>query len=104
MEAIRDSAVYTKKSKSGHLVGLYYQVSWKRYLEEKNAWESASVVQHLRKLINLFYKDYSDKSTVTSLALDIALALARLIVKPIEPLKQKRGQPITSINKQAKKN
>ena len=36
VEAIQDSAVYTRKSESGHLSGLYYLVSWKSYLEEKN--------------------------------------------------------------------
>ena len=34
VKAIRDSAVYAKKSILGHLPGLYYLVSWKRYLEE----------------------------------------------------------------------
>ena len=36
MEAIWDSAVYTKKSKSGHLPELYYLVFWKGYPEEEN--------------------------------------------------------------------
>ena len=36
VKAIRDSAVYTRKSESGHLAGLYYLVSWKGYLEEEN--------------------------------------------------------------------
>ena len=36
VEAIRDSTVYAKKSESGHVPGLYYLVSWKGYLEEKN--------------------------------------------------------------------
>ena len=35
VEAIRDSAVYARES-AGHLLGLYYLVSWKRYLEEEN--------------------------------------------------------------------
>ena len=37
MEAIWDSMVYTKKSKSGYLLQLYYLVSWKRYPKEKNS-------------------------------------------------------------------
>ena len=36
VEAIWDNAVYAKKSKSGHLLGLYYLVSWKGYPEEEN--------------------------------------------------------------------
>ena len=36
VEAIRDSAVYTRESESGHLPGLYYLVSWKGYPEEEN--------------------------------------------------------------------
>ena len=36
VEAIRDNAVYIKESESGHLPGLYYLVSWKRYPEEGN--------------------------------------------------------------------
>ena len=44
VEAIRDSAVYARESESGHLPGLYYLVSWKRYPEEENTWEPASSV------------------------------------------------------------
>ena len=44
VEAIRDSAVYARESESGHLPGLYYLVSWKRYPEEENIWESALAV------------------------------------------------------------
>ena len=36
VDAIQDSAVYARESKSGHLPDLYYLVSWKRYLEEEN--------------------------------------------------------------------
>ena len=44
VEAFRDCAVYAKESKSGHLPGLYYLVSWKRYPEKENTWEPASAV------------------------------------------------------------
>ena len=44
VEAIRDSAVYARESKSGHLPGLYYLVSWKEYPEKKKTWEPASAV------------------------------------------------------------
>ena len=36
VEAIWNSAVYTKESESGYLPGLYYLVFWKGYLEKKN--------------------------------------------------------------------
>ena len=35
-EAIRDSAVYAREPESGYLPGLYYLLSWKEYLKEKN--------------------------------------------------------------------
>ena len=35
IEAISDSAVYFNKAK-GHLLGLYYLVTWKKYLEKEN--------------------------------------------------------------------
>ena len=35
MEAIWDSAVYTKESE-GHLPGFYYLVAWKSYPKEEN--------------------------------------------------------------------
>ena len=53
VEAIWNSAVYTKKSES-HLPGLYYLVAWKGYSEEKNTWKPILAVQYLRKLVNSF--------------------------------------------------
>ena len=35
VEAIWDSAVYARESKSDHWLGFYHLVSWKRYLEEE---------------------------------------------------------------------
>ena len=35
-EVIGESAVYARESESGYLLGLYYLVSWKRYLEKEN--------------------------------------------------------------------
>ena len=43
VKAICNSAVYAKES-VGHLPGLYYLVSWKNYLEEKNILEFALAV------------------------------------------------------------
>ena len=92
VEAIRDSTVYARESESGHLPGLYYLVSWKRYLEEENAWEPASAVQHLRKFISLFYKDHPDKPTATSPAIDTIPPMARPTVRPTKPPKRKQGR------------
>ena len=89
VEAIRDSTVYARESKSGQLPGLYYLVLWKEYLKEENTWEPASTVQHLRKLISSFYKDYPDKPTATSPIIDIAPPMARPIAKSMEPPKRK---------------
>ena len=36
VEGIRDSAVYIRKSKAGHLPGLYYLLSWKGYPEDES--------------------------------------------------------------------
>ena len=110
VEVIRDSAVYARESKSGHLPGLYYLVSWKGYLEEENTWEPYSAVQHLRKLISSFHKDHPDKPTATSEAIDTAPPMARPTIKPaakptVKPTapKRKRGRPANSSNKQTKK-
>ena len=36
VEAIWDCAVYVRESESGQLLGFYYLLSWKGYLEEGN--------------------------------------------------------------------
>ena len=108
METIPDSAVYVRESKSGYLLDLYYLVLWKRYPEEENTWESASAVQHLRKLISSFHKDHPDKPTATFLVIDTAPPMVRSTIrstaKSSEPPKQKQGQPANNTNKRAKKN
>ena len=101
VEAIRDSAVYARESELGHLPGLYYLISWKDYPEEENTWEPYSAVQHLRKLIRLFHKDYPDKPTATFKAIDTALLMARPTIKPTDQpsTQRKRGRPANSFNK-----
>ena len=46
VEAIIDSAVYTKEAER-NLLGLYYLVSWKSYSEEENTWKPSSTIIHL---------------------------------------------------------
>ena len=104
IEAIWDSAIYARESESSHLPGLYYLVSWIRYLKEKNTWEPTSAVQHLRKLISSFHNNHPDKPTTTSSIVDSALPIARLTIKPTECSKQKWGQQANSTNKWAKTN
>ena len=87
VEAIWDSAVYARESKSGHLPGLYYLVSWKGYPEEENTWEPALAVQHLRKLISSFHKNHPDKAMAVFPAIDTAPSMTRPKIKPTEPLK-----------------
>ena len=90
LEAIRDSAVYTRESESGYLPDLYYHVSWKRYPEEENTWEPASAVQHLRKLISSFHKDQTNKPTATFPAINTVSPMARPTIKSTKPPKRKK--------------
>ena len=104
VEAIWDSAVYAKESKS-HLPGLYYLVIWKDYPEKENIWEPVLAVQYLGKLITSFYKDHPEKPTATSPLINSAPPMTRPIAKPAKPItKRKQGRPINNANKQAKKN
>ena len=89
VEAIRDSAIYAKEV-DGDLPGLYYLVTWKGYLEEKNTWEPSLPVMHFRKMISTFYKDHSEKSIVRSPLLDTTPPITRLTVS--FPVKQKQRQ------------
>ena len=85
MEPIWDSAFYTKEA-DGHLQKLYYLVAWKGYLKEENTWEPFLTVIHLRKMASTFYKDHSEKLTMTSVPLGSTL----LIAKPTFHLSLKR--------------
>ena len=76
VEAIRDGAVYAKEA-DGHLLRLYYLVTWKGYLKENNTWKPFSAVMYLRKMVNTFHKDYPEKPTVTWALLDSALPMAK---------------------------
>lgn len=99
VETIRDSKVDAIEL-DGHLLGLYYLVSYKGYLEEKNIWEPLLPVQYLRNLINSFRKNYLEKLTTISLLIESALPMARLRARLIKRVtKQKQGRPANSISK-----
>ena len=66
-------------------------------------WEPFSAIQHLKKLIRLFYNNHPKKPIVTSPSINSALLMVRLTIKPTKPtIKQKQSQPVYSINKKAK--
>ena len=96
-----DSAVYTNKSESGQLPGLYYLVEWKGYSEEENIWKPLSAVQQLKKLISCFHKEYPEKPITISPLINSALSMARPTVRPTS-LKRKQSWPAGGASKQAK--
>ena len=102
VEDIYDSAVYTRESEAGHLLGLYYLISWKNYPEDESTWESASAMQHLWKFVSTFYKDHPDKLTATSPPIDLAPPMAKRTVPPYVNGKQKCSQPFGSVRKKVK--
>ncbi len=104
VEAIIDSIVYGQQANdSNQIPNNYYLISWKGYLEEENTWKPSSVVIHLWKLINTFYKEYPEKPTVTSLPLNFASLMARPTVPKKQPIKQKRNHLNKRANKRGKK-
>lgn len=55
MNAISNSTVYAKESKSDYyLLKFYYLVFLKRYIKEINTWKYLLVIQYLIKFISLF--------------------------------------------------
>ena len=44
VEGICDSMLYAKESEAGHLLGLYYLLSWKSYPNNKSTCKPASIV------------------------------------------------------------
>ena len=92
VKAIRDSAIYAMESEC-HLLGLYYLVLQKGYLKKENTQEPTSAVQHLQKLINIFYKDYPKKSTASLPSINTALPMAKpTIIPEIQATKQKHSR------------
>ena len=101
VKAIWDSAVYVSKLESGQLPGLYYLIAWKGYSEEENTWKPLSAIQHLKKLISCFHKEYPEKATATFLPIDSAPLIALPTVR-LTQLKRKQGRPAGNASKWAK--
>lgn len=76
----------------------------KKLFEKKNIWELTSIIQYLKKLINLFYKNYLNKLLAIFFAINTPILMIRLTVKLIKLAKQKQRQSINNFNKQTKKN
>ena len=102
LEAIWNCAIYVRESESGHLSSFYYLVSWKGYPEEENTWEPASTMQHLRKLISLFYKNHLKKPITTFPSINTVLPMARPTTRPTKSLKEKQERPTRHTKKCAK--
>lgn len=98
-KVIIDIAMYTHKTKN-KLPSFYYLVLWKGYPEKKSTWKPLTAVMYFRKLISTFHKEHPEKPIATSLFLDSALPIARLIVS--KKLKQKRGCPRKGIDKRVR--
>ena len=64
------------------------------------------MVQHLRKLIRLFYNYHLEKLIAILLLIYFALPIAKPIIKPMAKaiIKHKQGRPTNTVNKQVKKN
>lgn len=79
VNSIINNVVYGKEI-NNQLLGLYYLILWKSYLEEKSIWKLLAEIMHFQKLINTFHKEYLEKLIATSLFLDFILPIARLTV------------------------
>lgn len=103
IEAIQNSTVYMRESKSDHLPGLYYLVSWKDYLEKENIRKLYLVIQNFRKFISLFHKKHSYKLIAIPEVIDTASLIAKPIISlTIKPMKWKQGCLTKDTNKYAK--
>ena len=100
LKAIINSTVYSQEKKNDQMPGLYYLVSWKGFLDEKNTGEPSSAVIQLRMLISIFHKEHPKKPIATSLPLDSALPMAKPTI--LKEPKQKCGPPSKKTNKRGR--
>ena len=91
VEGICNSALYARELETGQLPGFYYLVSWKGYLEDESTWKPISAMQHLRKLVSIFYKNHPNILTVTSPPINLAPPMAKCTTSPNVNSKRKRG-------------
>ena len=85
MKTIRDSVVYVNKP-GGYLPGLCNLVIWKKYLKEENTWKPLYAVQHLKKLINSFYKTNPEKPIAIFLPINFIPPMVRPTIKSTRPI------------------
>lgn len=87
VEFICNRIVFIRKLDLRHLAELYFPISWKRFFKKENMWEFVAIVQHLKKGISIFHKDYFDKFKASSTPVGTTLSMAKPAVS-----KQKRGK------------
>ena len=102
LESICNIAVYPTELEVSYLPSLYYLVLEKNYPKNKSTWEPRSIVQHFWKLINTFHKHHPDKAIATSLLIDLAPSIVKLIALPNFNNEQKCGWLIGNVWKNAK--
>lgn len=69
IKIINNSAIYITKT-IYQVLRLYYLISWKDYLEDKNTLDPASAIMYLQKIANNFHKNHPKKLPTTSSLID----------------------------------
>ena len=102
VEPIIDNIVYVKEAER-HLPSLYYLISWKNYLEKESTWELSSTVMYFWKIIFMFYKNYSEKPTVTCPILNFVLSHGQAISQAYQALYKAKVRPSNRLSKISQK-
>lgn len=90
--------MYVSKAKY-HLPGLYYLIVYKNHFEKKSILKLLAAMQQLKDRIYFFYNKYLKMPIVNSLSINLALIMARPMVKLTQ---QKKSQPANNIKKKFK--
>lgn len=69
-------------------------------IQKKSIWKLLATVMYFLKLINIFYKEYSEIPIITTPFLDSTPPIARLLV--LKKPKQKCGHLSKKVNKKSK--
>ena len=64
-----NSAVF-ESDENDKIGDLYYQVHWEGYFDSEDIWEPYEGVFYLRKLLDKFHKEHSNKSIVESVIIE----------------------------------